>query len=192
MFQTIGFIEVVVFYFAYFLKLFLQRKRGIKTNQLGFGKKLKKTIIIEILLKIFTSIIVIIMLISVAINTGLSQTTMWKITGILLVMIGTVLFILAMITMKDSWRAGIPADDKTEMVTGGIYGLSRNPAFLCFDLTYIGICLAFGNPILIGVAVITIFLIHLQILEEEKFLYKNFGGSYLNYKKKVRRYFLIF
>ncbi len=43
--------------------------------------------------------------------------------------------------MKDSWRAGIPDSDKTELVTTGIYKYSRNPAFLGFDLQYMGVLL---------------------------------------------------
>lgn len=43
--------------------------------------------------------------------------------------------------MRDSWRAGISETDKTELVTEGIYQISRNPAFLGFDLLYIGILL---------------------------------------------------
>ena len=40
--------------------------------------------------------------------------------------------------MRDSWRAGIFETDKTKLVTEGIYQISRNPAFLGFDLLIIG------------------------------------------------------
>ena len=39
--------------------------------------------------------------------------------------------------MKNSWRAGIPSEDKIEFVSNGIYKISRNPAFVGFDLLYI-------------------------------------------------------
>jgi protein-S-isoprenylcysteine O-methyltransferase Ste14 len=109
--------------------------------------------------------------------------------GLGLFAIGTGLFITAMVTMRDSWRAGITHEDKTTIVTSGIYKFSRNPAFLGFDLTYIGACFTFGNILLIIVAAITITLMHLQILEEEKFLESAFQVDYMNYKRKVRRYF---
>lgn len=35
------------------------------------------------------------------------------------------IFLLSVLCMKDSWRAGIPDKDKTELVTGGIYRYSR-------------------------------------------------------------------
>jgi protein-S-isoprenylcysteine O-methyltransferase Ste14 len=76
------------------------------------------------------------------------------------------------------------------MVTSGIYKFSRNPAFLGFDLTYIGASLSFGNIIVFIMAVLTIIIMHLQILEEEKFLEVTFGNKYVEYKSKVGRYFL--
>ena len=48
--------------------------------------------------------------------------------------------------MKDSWQAGIPDKDKTELVTTGIYRFSRNPAFLGFDLMYVGCPAAVRKP----------------------------------------------
>ncbi len=39
------------------------------------------------------------------------------------------------------WRAGVSEKEKTELVTAGIYRWSRNPAFLGFDLLYIGFLL---------------------------------------------------
>lgn len=35
----------------------------------------------------------------------------------------------AVLCTKDSWRAGIPKQDKTGPVTGGVYAFSRNPTF---------------------------------------------------------------
>ena len=93
-------------------------------------------------------------------------------------------------TMKGSWRAGIPTEDKTEMITQGIYSFSRNPAFLGFDLVYIGILIGFGNMILIVITIFTVIMMHLQILQEEQFLEKVFGKQYREYKDKVGRYFI--
>lgn len=42
---------------------------------------------------------------------------------------GTIVFIVAVQTMHDSWRAGVSQTDKTELVTNVIYQISRNPAF---------------------------------------------------------------
>ena len=89
----------------------------------------------------------------------------------------------------DSWRAGVPKTDKTELVTSGIYQISRNPAFLGFDLLYIGTLLMFFNWILCFLTVFAVIMYHLQIVNvEEDFLFATFGNEYLQYKKKVCRY----
>lgn len=91
--------------------------------------------------------------------------------------------------MRDSWRAGVSETDKTELVTGGIYQISRNPAFLGFDLVYIGILMMFFNWGLLAVSTLAALMFHLQIVNvEEDFLIKTFGDEYLEYKKKVNRY----
>ena len=80
--------------------------------------------------------------------------------------------------------------DKTELVTTGIYQISRNPAFLGFDLVYIGVCLMFFNWVLLFVSVFAMLMFHLQIVNvEEEFLLDSFGEEYISYKKKVNRYF---
>ncbi len=190
MIRIIGMLEIIIFYIAYFMKLFEQSKRGIRTNQLGKGSKPKRTVLIEKILNLSSITTVLIILASAIMDTSLIPIESIRWSGLLFIGVGTILFIIAMITMKDSWRAGIPEKDSTAMVTSGIYQYSRNPAFLGFDLTYIGTSLAFGNLILFSMAVITMIMMHLQILEEEKFLDITFGDDYLEYKKKVGRYFI--
>ena len=70
MIQIIGVIEVLIFYVAYFLKLINQRKKGIKTNQLGIGNKSRKIVIIESLLRFSSTAIVIVVLVSAILNTS--------------------------------------------------------------------------------------------------------------------------
>ena len=86
-------------------------------------------------------------------------------------------------------KAGVFKTDKTELVTNGIYQISRNPAFLGFDLLYIGTLLMFFNWILCFLTVFAVIMYHLQIVNvEEDFLFATFGNEYLQYKKKVCRY----
>lgn len=191
MVRIIGILEIFVYYAAYFTKAVNQRKRGIQTNQLGIGNKARKTVIIEKILRLTSIVVVPVMLVSMFLNTTLLHNPILRAVGLILIGTGTGLFITAMITMKDSWRAGIPDKDRTKIVTAGIYKISRNPAFLGFDLTYIGACLAFSNILVIIMTVIVMIMMHLQILEEEKFLQNTFGDEYIAYKKRTGRYFLI-
>lgn len=192
MIQIIGIIELFIFYVAYFIKLFDQKRRGIKTNQLGIGNKSTNTVIIESILSLSSIFVALMILINAMFNISLFSNQIVRVGGLVLFGCGTLLFVLAMVTMKDSWRAGIPEKDNTLLVVTGIYKISRNPAFLGFDLTYIGASLAYGSIILFILAVLTIIMMHLQILEEEKFLEITFGNEYLVYKNKVGRYFIFF
>ena len=94
-----------------------------------------------------------------------------------------------LMTMADSWRAGIPDSDKTAFVQRGIYRISRNPAFVGFDLMYVGLLMAFPNIIHLLFAVFPAVMLHLQIGQEEDFLRKTFGTEYEEYCRKVSRYF---
>ena len=69
------------------------------------------------------------------------------------------------------------------------YRISRNPAFVGFDLMYIGLLMAFPNIIHLLFAVFPAVMLHLQIGQEEDFLRKTFGTEYEEYCRKVSRYF---
>ena len=113
-----------------------------------------------------------------------------RFTGFCIGMLGDVVFLLSVLCMRDSWRAGIPDKDKIELVTNGIYRFSRNPAFLGFDLMYIGALLLYGNLLTLGFSVFAIIMLHLQILQEERYLADTFGATYREYCRHVFRYIL--
>ena len=78
---------------------------------------------------------------------------------------------------------------KKQNLTGGIYQISRNPAFLGFDLVYIGMVMMFFNWGLLVTSIFAVVMLHLQIVNvEEDFLMEVFGEEYLEYKEKVCRY----
>ncbi len=187
--QIFALFEIALFYCAYLLKRLIQRRKGIRTNQLGKGNKSDRTLLVEKILGTASFLIIPAELISIYLNTSRISYAAVRWAGLVLVLLGNLSFIVAMITMRDSWRAGIPGTDKTELVTKGIFRVSRNPAFLGFDLTYIGFLLAFDNAVLLVFTLFVIVAMHLQIMEEEKFLKSAFGEQYLVYKKKTGRYF---
>ena len=82
----------------------------------------------------------------------------------------------------------IPDQDRTELVTSGIYQFSRNPAFLGFDLMYIGVMLMYCNLLTVPLTVFAIVMLHLQILQEERYLEETFGAAYREYKRHTFRY----
>ena len=178
---------MAAFYICYFSKMISQKKQGIRTDQLGKGKEgfLKY---IEVTLKITTYLLPILQIISILFY---SEGAHWllQITGVIVESFGVVVFVISVAEMKDNWRAGVQREDKTNLVTSGIYSISRNPAFLGFDLMYIGILLTFFNWFLCFATVLAVCLFHLQIVNvEEDFLLETFGQEYLEYRRKVCRY----
>lgn len=185
--QLTAILLLLFFYTVYIGKMIAQRRRGIQTDQMA-QKKRGTLFYIELVLKISTYTVVVVEVLSIAINTTVFPQAV-RILGVTLAVLGDIVFSLAVWTMRDSWRAGIAQEDKTEMVTTGIYKLSRNPAFLGFNLVYIGILLIFFNWILCAITILAMVMLHLQILQEEKYLPTVFGEDYLTYKSKVGRYF---
>lgn len=187
-FQIGTIVVLAIFYMVYIGKMISQRRKGIQTDQIAKGKKHTSVFLIEVIMKCVTYSIVVVQLISVIIDWNWIPAGV-RYIGVVIALVGDVIFAISVWTMKDSWRAGIPEKDKTKMVTEGIYAISRNPAFLGFDLMYIGILLIYFNPIMIAFTMLAVIMLHLQILNEEKFLPTIFGEEYEQYKRKVFRYF---
>ena len=190
LFQILAIMILLVFYGCYFIKMFSQKKKGIQTDHIGKGKGKKGLVLmIELALKVITYLVPVVEVISI-INNFSSMPVLVRWIGVVLAVLGDTVFIISVLTMRDNWRAGVAEDAKTELVTDGIYQYSRNPAFLGFDLVYIGILLMFFNAGLFEITLLVILLLHLQIVNvEEDFLLVTFGQEYLDYRKKVGRYF---
>lgn len=55
-------------------------------------------------------------------------------------------------------------------------------------MMYAGILLLYFNWLLLFFTIWAAAMLHWQILQEEKYLEKEFGEKYLEYKRQVRRY----
>ena len=186
-YQTLGLLVLSLFYGIYLGKMFAQRRKGIQTDHIAKGRKQGKLFWVELLMKIATCAVLAAEVISLL--SGVTRSPVFlRYLGVVIAFAGVACFAVSVYTMRDSWRAGIPENDKTEIVTKGIYGISRNPAFLGFDLTYTGLLLMFLNPFLLVFSVFAMAMLHMQILQEEKFMEKTFGKAYHDYRNHVYRY----
>ena len=188
-YQILSLAAITLFYAIYLQRQFALRRRGISTNRLGMGQKDHKTRVVEIVLLMVSFSMPVAQYASILANWGCATTPVWLAwIGISMAFAGVVFFLLAVVSMKENWRAGIDSTQKTELVTRGVYRISRNPAFVGFDLLYVGIALAFPNPVLVALVLVGIVVFHLQILEEERFMRSVFGTGYAEYAAKIRRY----
>lgn len=185
-YRVIGFMIFASFYAFYLAKLVVQKKQDIKTNQMGTGNKPKKVLVVERVMSIATVLTVVLGVGSILVAPVVSVAGV-RIAGILAGVLAVVVFGMATVTMKSSWRVGIP-EEKTALVTSGIYAWSRNPAFVGFDLLYLAMCLMFFNVPLLVVSVWAAVMLHLQILQEEEHLEKMLGAEYEEYRKHTLRY----
>ena len=96
------------------------------------------------------------------------------------------------------WAAGLfhaagtpvrPFKQSTALVTGGVYKWTRNPMYLGLTIALLGVALLLGT---LGAFIPVPFFIwqvrRKFVLPEEAFLEGIFGGRYLEYKTRVRRW----
>jgi protein-S-isoprenylcysteine O-methyltransferase Ste14 len=99
------------------------------------------------------------------------------------------LFFTAVRTMTRAKTTLNPNGVPDHLVTGGPFGVSRNPIYLADTLLMIGVGLIFGMLWMIILSVVAGFLTQKVAIErEEKVLTEKFGKKYRDYAKRVRRW----
>ena len=186
-FQLIALGCFAALYGCYLAKMLAQKKQGIQTDHLGEGKQ-GFVKFVELGTKFAAALVLLAGLVSIFLNTARSPAPV-RAAGAVLGILGAAVFIAAVHTMGDSWRAGVSEHEQTALVTTGIYRFSRNPAFLGFDLLHLGTLLMFFSGPLCALTALAILMYHLQIANvEEDHMIISFGEEYLQYRKTVRRY----
>ena len=101
--------------------------------------------------------------------------------------LGLLLSIISTINLGRSTTLGLPTE-KTNFKKGGLYKVSRNPMYLGFDLLTLASIIFHMNVIIALMGTYSIFIYHTIILGEEKYLERQFGKEYMEYKARIRRY----
>jgi protein-S-isoprenylcysteine O-methyltransferase Ste14 len=122
-------------------------------------------------------------------NIGLIDELAARIAGVALIVLGLVVYVSALVALGDSWRVGFDREKPGQLVTGGIYAISRNPIYVFFILYFIGTFLINGNLIFLIFTILIALNAHYLILEEEKFLPRVYGIAFRQYCQVTDRYF---
>ncbi|MBS1730255.1 MAG: isoprenylcysteine carboxylmethyltransferase family protein [Bacteroidetes bacterium] len=109
------------------------------------------------------------------------------IIGLILIHLSIVWISVAQYQMSNSWRIGIDENNKTELITKGLFSYSRNPIFLGIIVSVAGIFFILPNALTFFLMLSTCIVIQIQIRLEEEFLEKQHGEKYLIYKKTTKR-----
>lgn len=191
-YETISLAVITVFYGIYAVKQVAMRREGIDTARLGKGEKPRNVAIQERILAAATLLVGVMQYVTVMVGNRFlpigTPPVPLLFAGTVVCVVGVLYFGSAVHSMQKNWRAGIDAGQDTELVETGIYRFSRNPAFVGFDLLYLGFAVIWPNWPLALVSVLAASLFHVQILHEESYLEGRFGERYAEYRKRTLRY----
>ncbi|KPJ79096.1 MAG: hypothetical protein AMJ54_00040 [Deltaproteobacteria bacterium SG8_13] len=111
-----------------------------------------------------------------------------NVIGFVLGILGLFLSWRAQQEMGNSWRVGIDRQNKTALITTGVYAYIRNPTYSGLLLICIGSFMIF--PTMSFSLWITVFFISIefQVRLEEEFLIESHGQDYTRYCQVTKRY----
>ena len=111
------------------------------------------------------------------------------IAGIVLTVLGIAGTLVTQVAMGTNWRIGVDPDERTTLVTGGPFGLVRNPVFTAMAATAIGLALIVPNAIAVGGALLLLVALQLQVrVVEEPYLLATHGEVYRSYAARTGRF----
>lgn len=109
-------------------------------------------------------------------------------TGLILLVVSFLWTSLAQYQMSKSWRIGIDYEEKTELISHGLFNYSRNPVFLGVLVSYLGTFFIIPNVLSFSILLVTLVIMQMQVRLEEEYLEEVQGQDYLDYKTQVRRW----
>lgn len=82
-----------------------------------------------------------------------------------------------------------PWESTPEIISTGIYRVTRNPMYVGMALLQASIGIGFANGWILALVPVVLVLIYtIAIRHEEAYLERKFGAAYLDYKRSVRRW----
>jgi protein-S-isoprenylcysteine O-methyltransferase Ste14 len=104
--------------------------------------------------------------------------------GITVALLGVFAFRRAKTTLNP-----VTPEAASSVVTGGIFGYTRNPMYVGLTLELIGWAVWLSVPwVLLGPVGLMLFLTRFQIVPEERVMSLKFGRDYDQYRQRVRRW----
>lgn len=111
-----------------------------------------------------------------------------KTFGWIALAVSAIWLIVAQVHMGQSWRIGIDTEQRTGLVTSGLFSYSRNPIFLAMRVNLAALFLLRPNALTLTFLVAGELLIQMQVRLEEAHLQSQHGARYAEYRGRVRRW----
>jgi protein-S-isoprenylcysteine O-methyltransferase Ste14 len=185
-------LEIVFFAIAFGVRSYVQWRR---TGATGFIRPRRGAPPVETLASsLFVAAIVLLAAGPIADLAGAARfealdSTAVGVVGFVVAAAGIFLTIVAQLSMGDSWRIGVDPNERTELVTGGIFGMVRNPIFTAMVLASIGLALLVPNWWSLAALVVLVVGLEVQVrLVEEPYLRAAHGAAYERYQRDAGRF----
>jgi protein-S-isoprenylcysteine O-methyltransferase Ste14 len=130
-----------------------------------------------------------------ALNRGPEWSQPWPLpqtcylAGFVLYGIGVALTFAAQLAMGKSWRIGVDATERTELVAHGLFGIVRNPIYTAMIVAVTGLTLMCCSALTCVALVLLFVALELQVRAvEEPHLARTHGESYSRYTARVGRF----
>jgi protein-S-isoprenylcysteine O-methyltransferase Ste14 len=109
--------------------------------------------------------------------------------GVVLFGLGLAATLYAQLTMGESWRVGVDESERTDFVTGGPFGVVRNPIFAAMIPTSLGLALMVPNVVAFAGFAALVLALEIQVrLVEEPYLRRVHGQAYASYAARTGRF----
>ena len=121
---------------------------------------------------------------------GLSFGPVWAdLLGGLLVGGGLLLAALALIELRRNRTSFMPHDEAAQLVTGGVFKLSRNPIYVGDVMILLGIILYLDAVLSLALVPIFVWVVEKRFIEKEEVrLQRKFVVRYVRYSQQTRRW----
>ncbi len=111
------------------------------------------------------------------------------VVGLVLALVGFAGVLAAQTGMGSSWRIGVKETERTELVTGGLFALVRNPIFTAMVVAQLGLTLMVPTCLSVAALVCLVAAVEMQVrFIEEPYLLTTHGGSYARYAAVTGRF----
>lgn len=97
--------------------------------------------------------------------------------------------LVAQVSMGSSWRIGVDPQERTALVTTGMFAIVRNPIFAAMLPTAIGLALLVPSIVAIAGVIAMLVAVEIQVrVVEEPYLSRVHGDRYDEYARHVGRF----